>query len=133
MSFKKLTPGTTTGRVGATSVRVANNNGKQPRINIPISVLDELGARIGSRVDLMIDEECHPRKLAIVAPGKMAKLLKAPGASLGAMVMASALRNAIPLCSTVVVNHEVGRIDGCAALIIDLPDAASLSKEREGA
>lgn len=44
----------------------------------------------------------------------------------------SGICTAIPTCVSMATYHVIDRIDGCAALIIDIPDAASLSKEREG-
>lgn len=119
MGFKKLTREAYPTAGASSDVRIANYDGKQPRVLVPVSVLDQLGVHIGSRVDLMLDADVRPNLLAVVVPGKTVKILKAQVS--GSLIMSSILRKAIPKMKTTIVHHEIGRIEGCVALIISLP------------
>lgn len=120
MVFRKLRMDEARGSAAIT-VRIANLSGKYPRVILPISILDALGAKIGSRVDLMIDDSSTPPRLAIVYPGHAAKIIKGTPSSKSGTIMSALLSGAIPKCRTTPVDHEITRINACAAVVFSVP------------
>jgi hypothetical protein len=105
------------------SVRLRNYGAAGPSIVVPIDVAALAGFQTDDRVDLMIDADATPKKIAVVSKGEDIKVaLQRVAGPL--IINASRLREFVPRMRTTPVQYEIGEVDGRAALILLVPQTA---------
>lgn len=121
MAFKRI--GAKSNR-NADDVRIAHYYHTPPMIRVPLAIMEKAGIKVGSKIDIMADEDAKPVAVALVSGGSEHKMAKFPGTDKFCQVISTRLRNYVPQTRSVAARYSIRKIDGRKALVVYMPELA---------